>query len=91
MIWQLNLKRGVWRPVWLYVLMAPVLCMKTGCHLALCVAPFFICLCLALGTVETDGEGCKISLLLSKEQVKEAVKRVDVMQQSNFASALFLS
>lgn len=91
MIWQLNLKRDLWRPVWLYVLLVPILCMETGCCLALCVASFLICLCLALGTIETEGAGCKIRPLISKEQGKQAVKRVDVTKHSNFASPVFLS
>lgn len=54
----------------------------------LSLASFFIYLCLALGTIETEGAGCKMRPLMSKEQVKQAVKRVDVMQQNNIVSVL---
>lgn len=58
---------------------------------SLSVASFLICLCLALGTIETERAGCKIRPLISKEQGKQAVKRVDVTKHSNFASPVFLS
>lgn len=63
---------------------------STGTLDATHLASFFICLCLALGTAETERAGCNIRPLMSKEQVKQAVKIVDVMQQNNFVS-VFLS
>lgn len=90
-IWQLNVKRNLWRPVQMCVVLVPILCLKTGCSPALSLVSFFICLCLALGTTETEGAGCKIRPLISKEQVKQAVKRIGVMQQNHFESPVFLS